>query len=244
MANAFFKFKQFTVYQNHAAMKVSTDACVFGGIIVQRFQELLPSNSSVLDIGAGTGLLSLMLKQGMEYIKIDAVEIDDGAVIDAQYNFEQSPWKHSLTLHHQDIQYFQNDTLYDAVICNPPFFDRQLKNPETQKLKARHTDYLSWSALIEAAFRLSKEEAYWAVLLPIREWNEFSKLLGEQWSIRECHYIQPFINKKPNRVVIVLQKGKNLEPSKVDIRYWSIYQAKGIYTEQFNMLLSDYYLYL
>lgn len=244
MAKSYFQFKQFTIHQDHTAMKVSTDACVFGAIIAYRFNELLTNTCRILDIGAGTGLLSLMLKQEMSEAVFDAVEIEEGAAKDALENFKNSEWSKDLYLHHVSAQEFKSDHQYEGVICNPPFFEKQLKSPQQQRLLARHTDQLTWSDLVEVVKTHIKENGFWALLLPVREWNLFAEVLGEDWSVVECHYVQPFLNQKPNRVVVILQQKVNEEVKNTLIKYWPIYEERNIYSVDITNLLRDYYLYL
>lgn len=244
MAKSYFQFKQFTIHQDHTAMKVSTDACVFGAIIAYRFNELLTNTCRILDIGAGTGLLSLMLKQEMSETVFDAVEIEEGAAKDAQLNFKNSNWSKDLMLHHISAQEFKSDYQYEGLICNPPFFENQLKSPQHQRLLARHTDQLTWSELLEVVNTHIKEDGLWALLLPVREWSLFAEVLGKDWHVVECHYVQPFSNLKPKRVVVILQQKVKEEVEDTLIKYWPIYEERNIYSVDITNLLRDYYLYL
>ena len=88
MSNSYFQFKQFTVHQNLCAMKVCTDACILGAW----FAEKIPSYSLILDVGSGTGLLTLMLAQKNKG-EIHGIEIDLNAHKQMKENINESKWK-------------------------------------------------------------------------------------------------------------------------------------------------------
>src|SRR5688500_11779251 len=121
MANQYFQFKQFSIQQDRCAMKVSTDACIQGA-----WTPIADNVKDVLDIGAGTGLLSLMLAQRNYDIRIDAVELDVEAAQQAKENVASSPWKDRVEVIQADVTQHSFTKLYDMVICNPPFFNNSL----------------------------------------------------------------------------------------------------------------------
>src|SRR5882724_8546870 len=123
MANTYFQFKQFTIHQDRCAMKVTTDACLFGAWATVGIRKLAPEAKTILDIGSGTGLLSLMIAQQCDVL-IDAVEIDKAAAAQAKENSTASPWKEKIMVIEGDIRYMARYPInrYDIVICNPPFY--------------------------------------------------------------------------------------------------------------------------
>ncbi len=106
MPNTYFNFKEFTVHQDKSSMKICTDACLFGAYIAQAMSTRESSVLNCLDIGTGTGLLSLMYAQKNADTIIHAVEIEKNAYLQAKENFENSKWKTRFTIFHTDIKDF------------------------------------------------------------------------------------------------------------------------------------------
>lgn len=142
------------MHQAHTSMKVCTDACLFGAWAAS--DQNIKDTQKILDIGAGTGLLSLLLAQANNNATITAVEIEPAAAIEAASNFKLSPWADQLNLVHDDIQNFGNhaNTVYDIIITNPPFYEGDLKSPDENKNTAAHSTALPWNILIENVAKL------------------------------------------------------------------------------------------
>ena len=151
MPNPYFSFKQFTVYHDRCAMKVGTD-----GVLLGAWADVV-SARNILDIGTGTGLISLMMAQRCN-ARIRAVDIDADAVEQARGNVAASPWQDRIEVELQDICHFTSETLFDVIVSNPPYFTDSLKCPERQRNIARHTDLLDFDKLAESAARLLHSE--------------------------------------------------------------------------------------
>jgi len=163
-----FRFQQFSVIQKQSAMKVCTDAVLFGAM------EPLNKGDRVLDIGAGTGVLSLMAAQlGAE--QVTAVELTQPSYEEAKLNFGNSPWADRLEAVHQDIQGFAISIghQYDLVICNPPFFENHSKTTDTLRKVARHNDELSFADLIKSVDQLLSSQGLFYLLLPVHAVEKF-----------------------------------------------------------------------
>lgn len=156
-------------------MKVTTDGCLFGGWVADELKKY-NEPSRILDIGAGTGLLSLMLAQATETSQIDAVEINSSAHQEAAENFKKSPWKNRLTCHKSAIQNFQTDVKYDLIICNPPFFKGSKKGVDTNKNQAVHSDSLKADALLDLIIQLLSPNGSLYLLYPQREMEAFKRM--------------------------------------------------------------------
>ena len=107
-----FQFKQFTICQDLCAMKVGTDGVLLGA--------WANGGKRILDAGTGTGIIALMMAQRYPNAVVTAIDIDEGAVKQAQQNVVQSPFSQQITVLHNTLQEHQGE--YDAIISNPPFF--------------------------------------------------------------------------------------------------------------------------
>lgn len=207
-----FHFQQFSIQQDHAAMKVGTDSDLLGTLGV--------GGQRILDIGTGTGVLSLMYAQRYPQAHITAVEIDDNAIIDARHNFEHSPFADRISLHHQSFQDYLAEwrttpdaMCYDSVICNPPYFDKSLECPDLGRLRARHSSSLPFDVLAQGAYELLEEGGLFSVCIPPEVLDSFgSACLFAGFSLRDSFQIKSLPNKPPKRYVLVHQKGAVLTP--------------------------------
>lgn len=196
-----FKYQQFTICQEHAAMKVGTDSDLLG--------TLGAGGKRILDIGTGTGVLSLMFAQRYPEAQITAVEIDDNAIIDASRNFAESKFSERITLHHSSFQDFLKfPQLFDSIICNPPYFDKSLECPDLGRSRARHSSSLPFDVLARGAYALLTEGGAFSVCIPPEVLGAFSaECAFAGFSLRDCYQIKSLPNKPPKRYVLVHQKG-------------------------------------
>jgi tRNA1Val (adenine37-N6)-methyltransferase len=171
-----FKFKQFSVQQDRCAMKIGTDAVLLGA-----WCPIDNNPFSVLDIGAGTGILSLMLAQRSNAKQIDSLEIDEEAYEQCVENFENSPWSDRLFCFHAGLDEFvdEPEDEYDIIISNPPFYSEDYKTDSSQRDLARFQDALPFEDLIEATDLLLSENGIFAVIIPYKEEERFIDLCAE-----------------------------------------------------------------
>ncbi len=221
-------------------MKVCTDACLFGAYTAAAAADDKIPAKNILDIGTGTGLLSLMLVQKTA-AQIDAVEIDKASYYQARENFEESPWKERLKIFHADIVQFDSEKKYDCIISNPPFFEKDLKSEDEAKNAAKHDTALTLQQLLEVVVKNLEDEGVFVVLLPYHRIN---------YCIEEAEKNGLYLSKK------VLVKQTPLHAWFRGILFFSRYQTAstkeeisirdkmGDYTDKFANILRDYYLYL
>jgi len=156
----YFTFKQFRLTDERTAMKVGTDSVLLGSWLNKA------NYNNILDIGCGSGLISLMMAQRFAKAEIIGVEIDSNSVKDAKYNFEHSQWSHRLAVNQTDIRDFKSIIKYDLIISNPPFFTESLLPPKNSRAGARHDFQLSLDSLLESVVRLLKSNGVFAVVFP------------------------------------------------------------------------------
>jgi tRNA1Val (adenine37-N6)-methyltransferase len=164
MSNPYFSFKQFTIYHDKCAMKVGVDGVLLGVWADVAFAK------SILDIGIGTGLISLMLAQRCG-ANITGIDIDAGAVLQARENVGNSPWSGRVEVLELPLQQFAHtsDRRYDLIVSNPPYFVNSLKAPSESRTTARHTDTLSHENLIDGASKLLTADGRICLILPVIE---------------------------------------------------------------------------
>jgi tRNA1Val (adenine37-N6)-methyltransferase len=244
VANTFFQFKKFIVHQEHTAMKVCTDACLFGGWLAK--DESLSDANSILDIGTGTGLLSLMIAQANQKAIIKAIEIDPNAAKQASANFSLCPWQNRLELIASSLQNFVVTTpaeTFDCVISNPPFYEGDLLSPDTKRNLALHSIALPWETLINNSTSLLKQGGFLYVLVPSIRAYTFQKMaslnglaLQTEITIYNSSKAGPF------RSIMKFMKGT---PSMNQIYRNSIKikNEDNNYSAEFVSLLNQYYLH-
>jgi tRNA1Val (adenine37-N6)-methyltransferase len=167
MANEYFSFKQFTIYQNKSAFKVGTDGVLLGAIAD------ISGAERILDIGSGTGLISIMLAQRCDAV-ITAIESDDDSFIQTCENVNSCKWHNRINVIHTRLQDFTPEQAkFDLIVTNPPYFCDSLKNPDPRRSTARHNDSLTSDEILGGVSRLLKEAGRLQLIMPYVEGNVF-----------------------------------------------------------------------
>ena len=235
--NTFFQFKQFRINQEKSGMKVCTDSCLFGAWVADKIERKTIQPERILDIGSGTGLLSLMIAQKTN-AKIDAVEIDERSFLQTKENFAESEWSQQLHAFHADIKPWPSSCKYDLIISNPPFFENDLKSATLHKNIAKHHDALTLADLLNSIKELLSEEGKFTVLLPFHRAEYFKKITEEN---RFYLLEELLVNQTPKhayfRALLFFGTKKQTHVSKE-----LVIKEGGNYTSAFNFLLKDYYL--
>lgn len=176
MSSLPFKFKEFSVNQDQCAMKIGTD-----GVLLGAWTSVELNPFSVLDIGAGTGVLSLMIAQRSYAENIEALEIDADAYEQCSENFENSPWADRLFCYHASLLEFveEIDDKFDLIICNPPFYSENYKTENASRDLARFNDAMPFEHLIFAVANLLSKDGLFSVVIPVKEERKFIELASK-----------------------------------------------------------------
>lgn len=235
MPNTYFQFKQFRIDQAVDGMKVTTDGCIFGALIKE------PSDGYILDIGTGTGLLSLMLAQRTQ-AEIHAIEIDEQVARQASKNIENSPWSDQILVFNQDFKTYNSNITYDQIVCNPPFFKNSHKGQSEAKNTAIHDDALPMATLIDRSKELLSSQGSLWVMYPEYEMTQFTRLATESGFFL-CRQTIVY-NQAGASVFRVVAEFRKEAPNNSVSDAFIIKEINGSYTETFTRLLKDYYLHL
>jgi len=234
-----FNFKQFTVQQDQCAMKIGTD-----GVLLGAWCPIENNPFSILDIGAGTGILSLMLAQRSNAEQIDAIEIDENAYEQCVENFESSPWGDRLFCFHAGLDEFMEEPedLYDIIISNPPFYTDNYKSKNEQRDLARFVDALPFEDLLKATNLLLSENGIFSVIIPFKEEEKFIALAKE-------FKLYPFkITRVKGTPTTEIKRSllafKRKENFSFRIDELIIETSRHQYTESYTALTKDFYLKL
>lgn len=222
-------------------MKVTTDGCLFGAWVAKEVQPFTGLQVHLLDIGAGTGLLSLMVAQ-KNNLAIEAIEIDPAAARQAAENVAASPWKETISITNQDVLHWRTTRQYDCIFSNPPFYENELKSGKGTKNIAHHDEGLKLAGLFQFIKTHLKSEGCFFLLLPAKREKEAAALLQSHGlCLQRKVLVQQTLKHQPFRMMI---QGRRQKVERVTEERISIKNENDTYTPEFIALLKDYYLYL
>ncbi len=254
MANDYFSFKQFTIWQDQCAMKVSTDACLFGAWASDYIQKVITDSYArstplrIADVGAGTGLISLMIHQKNSTSTIEALEIDAPAAAQARQNCSKAGASAQLKVITTDVTTFLPSAPYDIIISNPPFYQDDLKAATQKRNWAFHDETLTLSQLLLFISQHLCPEGHFFLLLPARREQEAEALLRSAELIMvEKIIVRTTPQQLPHRLLIAGQRCQTPTthiPIPINQKEICLTTTEGSYSTAFTELLKDYYLAL
>lgn len=152
-----FVFQKFQISQSKNVFRVGTDGVLLGALASVKNSE------KVLEVGTGTGLVSLMLAQRNPNAKILALDISEEAAQLSGNNFRESVFNSRISAIHQDFKNFETEEKFDFIVSNPPYFEEN--NSEKDKIARQKTE-LNFSELIQKSSELISENGAFSVIIP------------------------------------------------------------------------------
>ncbi|MEN8224386.1 MAG: methyltransferase [Bacteroidota bacterium] len=232
-----FRFRQFSVSDDQASMKVGTDAVLLGAWAGRG------NPANILDIGTGSGLIALMMAQRFSSGMIHAIDIHPASVTQARENFNSSAWSQRLTATQMPLQEYatQYKSRYELIVSNPPYFTDSLLPPDPSKKLARHTGTLSYREIAEGVVALMHPEGSFNLILPYENQDDFERLAAA-CGLKQSRQliIVPVKGKKPNRILSEWQ----LSASQIISDSLAIRNADHQYSEEYKALTGEFYLAL
>ena len=218
-------------------MKVGTDGVLLGA------WARVEHCRRILDMGTGTGLVALMAAQRSQ-ADIVAIDLDADAVAQAAENVAASPWESRIQVVQADARQVESGKtfhfqLFDAILCNPPFFENSLKSPDVARTMARHTDTLSFDELARSAARLLSPEGELSVVIPYDRAHDMtvSAACCGLFATRQT-VIVPVEGGKPKRILMAFSR----EGAAHTVETLCIHDAQRQYTPEYVRLVEAFYL--
>lgn len=234
MANDYFSFKHFTIFQNHSAFKVGTDGVLLGAIAD------VTGAKRILDVGSGTGLISIMLAQRCN-ATITAIEPDDDSFIQTRENVNMCKWHNRINAEHVRLQDLNPPLVkFDLIVTNPPYFSDSLRNPDPRRSLSRHNDSLTSKEILNNVARLLNENGRLQLILPYVEGNVFiAEAIKYGLYCNRILKIKPLPTSDVRRLILTFSTTqKKISESFLTIEHGKRHE----FTEEYINLTRDFYL--
>lgn len=230
MANDYFRFKKFTVWQDRCAMKVGTDGTLLGA--------WAEGGLRILDIGTGTGLIALMMAQRFPQAHVVGIDVEHGACVQAQANVEASVFGERIDIVETPLQTFGKGK-YDAIVSNPPFFVNSLNCPDSLRTTARHAVSLTYTELFTGVCSLLADNGVFSAIIPseCRERFECEAIEHGMFLSRVC-MVRTVPRKQPRRCLLSFRR----HPAEVVAEDVCIEDGKGQRSGWYSDITNDFYL--
>ena len=226
-----FSFKQFQVEQEGASFKIGTDAMILGSLIT--FNKA----KSALDIGSGTGVLSLMVAQKHTDLFIDAIDIDDVNCHLMEVNFTKSPFDNRLRVIKHDFITFHFQRKYDLIFTNPPYFLESLENNELRQASSRHFTISTMRDFVKKITVCLEIGGLVYIILPADNFSQWENVFKEnEMFLDEIIEVEGKLNQLIRIIAVFSTESKELKKNKLIIR-----NEKGLYSKEYIDLTKDFH---
>lgn len=226
-----FKFRNFTIRQENCAMKVGTDGVLLGA--------WANGGSHILDIGAGTGVVALMMAQRFPQATVEGVEIDGLAARQAADNALASPYSGRISIHQMPLQDFKPQSAFDSIVTNPPFFVGSLASPQPSRTLARHAKTLTYADIFSFASAWMADNGEISAVMPSETMDVFSSeaFVRGFFLARKCA-IRTVARRAPKRFLLAFTKQR---PTFFDDQEVALMQD-GARSEWYGNLTKGFYI--
>ena len=227
-----FKFKHFEIHQDRCAMKVGTDGVLLGAWAL--------GGKRILDIGSGTGLISLMMAQRYPEAQVVGIDLDAEACAEARENVAASPFADRVNIVDCRLQDYESVEKFDAIVSNPPFFLNSLKNPDSKRSMARHADSLPFRELFRGVKLLLSDDGVFSAIVPVEVLEAFASegYMHGFYLLRQCG-IKTVERKQPKRYLLTFAKHRSME---MDDMVETMMDSEGNHSEWYAKITEEFYV--
>ena len=227
-----FKFKHFEIHQDRCAMKVGTDGVLLGAWAL--------GGKRILDIGSGTGLISLMMAQRYPEAQVVGIDLDAEACAEARENVAASPFADRVNIVDCRLQDYESVEKFDAIVSNPPFFLNSLKNPDSKRSMARHADSLPFRELFRGVKLLLSDDGVFSAIIPVEVLEAFASegYMHGFYLLRQCG-IKTVERKQPKRYLLTFAKHRCME---MDDMVETMMDSEGNRSEWYAKITEEFYV--
>lgn len=224
-----FRFQQFDIQQNNGVFRVGTDAVLLGAL------ANVSEAKNVLEVGTGTGIISLMIAQRNPEAQILAIDINSEAVNISQANFSNSPFSDRIKSQLQDLKNFETEEKFDLIISNPPYFEI---NSSEKDILARQKLELNFSDLIRKSSQLLSENGIFSIIVPIDSEKEFTQICSENnLFLQRKVSIKGIKTSEPKRLVLEY----SFTESETKVENFVIEKSPRVYSDEYLELTKDFH---
>ena len=228
-----FRFRQFLIVQDKTPMKVGTD-----GVLLGAWAE---GGRRILDIGTGTGLVALMMAQRFPDAEVTGIDISDEAAEEASCNVRQSPFSNRVRIARADFRKMACDAKYDAIVCNPPYFENSLKCPERGRSMARHSDTLPLTELVRKAGEMLLNGGVFSMIIPYSLLDEaITEAKSCGFAVRRGMRVRGTEGAEWKRGLLTFELGGEARQCPMDAM--TLERERGVRSDAYRKLTEEFYL--
>lgn len=205
-------------------------------VLLSDFAKNIKKDSVVVDIGTGTGIISILLSKKAEIKKIYGIEIQEEVADMAKRSVKLNDLQDKIQIINKNIKNIFEEiepNKIDAIVTNPPYMklNTGAKNEEIKKLISRHEVECNLEDIIKISYKLLKSKGeFYMVHRAERIVDILYNLRKYKLEPKEIRFIHSKVGKEPNLVLIkaVKDAGEHLIIDSPLV----VYNNDGTYTDE------------